>query len=210
MSKEKDLQSEGKEGKKKPSNKIILTGEYIGVVEEFLPDKQSTFTKDGQIFASKTGMITINNKERKIEISTHQEKDRKTVKIGDIVIGTILFLRQYSVGINFYTINKKIHFNSSYFGNIHVSQISDRYVEKIHDAFQITDIIRARVVAQDYNEYKLSTTGRELGVIYADCVICGIPLTKIGNNKLRCNRCGNNESRKLANDYGNVTNNLRF
>lgn len=189
---------------------IVLTGEYIGVVEEFLPDKQSTFTKDGQIFASKTGLITINNIERKIEISTHQEKDRKIVKIGDIVIGAILFLRQYSVGINFYTINKKIHFNSSYFGNIHVSQISDRYVDKIHDVFQITDIIRARVVAQNYNEYKLSTAGKHLGVIYADCVICGDLLTKIGYNKLRCNRCGNQETRKLADDYGNVTNNLRF
>ncbi len=189
---------------------IVLTGQYLGVVEEFLPDKQSTFTKDGKIFASKTGMINIDDKEKKIEISTHQEKDRKIVKIGDIVIGVILFLRQYSVGINFYTINKKIHFNSSYFGNIHVSQISDRYVEKISDAFQITDIVRTRVVAQNDNEYNLSTTGKNLGVIYADCVICGNPLKKIGHNKLKCERCGNVESRKLANDYGNVTNNLRF
>jgi exosome complex component CSL4 len=189
---------------------IVLTGEKLGVVEEFLPDKQSTFTKDGKIFASKSGMININEKERKIEISTHQDKDRKVVKIGDIVIGSILFLRQYSVGINFYTINKKIHFNSSYFGNIHVSQISDRYVEKISDAFQITDIIRARVIEQDYNEYKLSTSSKNLGVIYADCVICGDPLQKIGHNKLKCDRCGNVESRKITDDYGNVRNKLRF
>ena len=189
---------------------IVLTGEKLGVVEEFLPDKQSTFTKDGKIFASKTGMININDKERIVEISTHQDKDRKVVKVGDIVIGVILFLRQYSVGISFYTINSKIHFNSSYFGNIHVSQISDKYVEKISDAFQITDIVRARVVEQNYNEYKLSTTGKNLGVIYADCVICGNPLTKIGLNKLKCSRCGNVESRKLSNDYGNVKNNLRF
>jgi len=189
---------------------IIVTGDYIGVVEEFLPDKQSTFTKEGKIYATKTGMINVNDQERKIEISTHQEKDRKVVKVGDTVIGTILFLRQYSVGISFYTINKKIHFNSSCFGNIHVSQISDRYVEKIRDAFQITDIVRARVLEQNYNEFKLSTTGKHLGVIYADCVICGNPLTKIGYNRLRCDRCGNQETRKLANDYGNVTNNLRF
>jgi exosome complex component CSL4 len=189
---------------------IVLTGDKLGVVEEFLPDKQSTFTKDGKIYASKSGMISINEKERKIDISTHQEKDRKVIKIGDIVIGSILFLRQYSVGINFYTINKKIHFNSSYFGNIHVSQISDRYVEKISDAFQITDIIRARVIEQDYNEYKLSTASKNLGVIYADCVICGDPLKKIGHNKLKCERCGNVESRKITDDYGNVRNNLRF
>jgi len=189
---------------------IVLIGQYLGVVEEFLPDKQSTFIKDGKIFASKTGTINVNDKERKIDINTHQEKDRKVVEIGDTVIGAILFLRQYSVGISFYTINKKIHFNSSYFGNIHVSQISSRYVEKIRDAFQITDIVRARVLEQNYTEFKLSTTGKNLGVIYADCVICGNPLTKIGYNKLQCSRCGNHETRKLADDYGNVTDNLRF
>ncbi|MFX0034417.1 MAG: exosome complex RNA-binding protein Csl4 [Candidatus Hermodarchaeota archaeon] len=191
-------------------DEIVLTGQYIGVVEEFLPDKQSTFIKDGKIFASKTGLVNINNKERKLEIQTHQEQDRKTVKIGDIVIGTIVFLRKFSVGINFFTINKKIHFNSGYFGNVHVSQISDKYVEKINDAFQITDILRARVIEQEYNEYKLSTVGKNLGIIYADCVICGNSLTKIGYNKLKCMRCGNIETRKLASDYGNVNDNLRF
>lgn len=189
---------------------IVLTGQYLGVVEEFLPDKQTTFIKEGQIYATKSGLINIDEKKRKIEIKTHQEKDRKVVKKGDIVIGTILFLRQYSVGVSFYTVNSKIHFNSYYFGNIHVSQISDRYIDKIYDAFQITDILRARVIEQNYNEYKLSTVGKRLGVIYADCMICGTPLKKIGYNKLRCQRCGNVETRKIANDYGNVNESLRF
>jgi exosome complex component CSL4 len=197
--------------KKHLKNKdIVLTGQYLGVVEEFLPDKQTTFIKEGQIYASKSGLINIDEKKREIEIQTHQEKDRKVVKKGDIVIGTILFLRQYSVGVNFYTVNSKLHFNSYYFGNVHVSQISDRYIDKIHDAFQITDIIRARVIDQNYNEYKLTTVGKSLGVIYADCVICGTPLKKIGYNKLRCERCGNVETRKIANDYGDVHENLRF
>ncbi len=189
---------------------IVLTGQYLGVVEEFLPDKQTTFIKEGQIYATKSGLINIDEKKRKIEIKTHQEKDRKVVKKGDIVIGTILFLRQYSVGVSFYTVNSKIHFNSYYFGNIHVSQISDRYIDKIYDAFQITDILRARVIEQNYNEYKLSTVGKSLGVIYADCMICGTPLKKIGYNKLRCQRCGNVETRKISNDYGNVNESLRF
>jgi len=189
---------------------IVLTGQYLGVVEEFLPDKQTTFIKEGQIYATKSGLINIDEKKRKIEIKTHQEKDRKVVKKGDIVIGTILFLRQYSVGVSFYTVNSKIHFNSYYFGNIHVSQISDRYIDKIYDAFQITDILRAHVNEQNYNEYKLSTVGKSLGVIYADCMICGTPLKKIGYNKLRCQRCGNVETRKIANDYGNVNESLRF
>jgi exosome complex component CSL4 len=189
---------------------IVLTGQYLGVVEEFLPDKQSTYVKDGKIFATKTGIINIDENKREIEIKSHQEEDRKTVKVGDIVIGTILFLRSYSVGINFHTINNKIHFNSSYFGNIHVSQISHKYVDKIADAFQITDIVRAEVIEENVNEYKLSTVGKNLGVIHADCSICGTALDKIGFNRLRCERCGHVENRKLSNDYRDVTENLRY
>ena len=192
------------------NNEIVLTGQYLGVVEEYLPDKQSTYVKEGQIFATKTGIVKIDEDRRAIEILSHQEKNRKTVKIGDEIIGTIRFLRQYSVGISFATINKKVHFNSSYFGNIHVSHISKRFIEKISDAFQITDIVRAKVIRQEENEYSLSTAGKNLGVIHADCSICGTPLERISQDKLRCSRCGNVENRKLASDYGNVTESLRY
>jgi len=191
-------------------NEIVFAGQYLGVVEEYLPDKNSTYIKDGNIYATKSGILSIDKNKREIEIKSHQDKDRKVVEVGDIVIGTILFLRQYSVGLDFQAINQKLHFNSSYFGNIHVSQISNKYVEKIADAFQITDIVRAKVLEQEQNEYKLSTSGNNLGVIHADCSICGTPLESIGFNKLRCNRCGNLEFRKLASDYRNVSEKLRY
>jgi len=191
-------------------NEIVFAGQYLGVVEEYLPDKNSTYIKDGNIYATKSGILSIDKNKREIEIKSHQDKDRKVVEVGDIVIGTILFLRQYSVGLDFQAINQKLHFNSSYFGNIHVSQISNKYVEKIADAFQITDIVRAKVLEQEQNEYKLSTSGNNLGVIHADCSICGTPLESIGFNKLRCTRCGNLEFRKLASDYRNVSEKLRY
>jgi len=192
------------------NNEIALTGQYLGVVEEYLPDKHSTYVREGQIYATKTGIVNINKDRRAIEIKSYQEEDRRTVKINDIVIGTLLFLRLYSVGISFATINNKIHFNSSYFGNIHVSHISHKFIEKISDAFQITDIVRAKVIRQEQNEYRLSTVGKNFGVIHADCSICGTTLEKIGVDRLRCPRCGNVENRKLASDYGNVTESLRY
>ena len=148
---------------------LVYTGQYLGVVEEFLPDKHSTFVKEGEIFAAKTGIARVDTKKCEIEIEHVNENERKTVRIGDIVIGEILFGRKYSVGINFYTINDKVHFNSSYMGNIHVSEISNKYVEKIQDAFQVTDIVRAKVIGREYDEYKLSTVGKNLGVIKAIC-----------------------------------------
>jgi len=189
---------------------LVIVGQYLGVVEEFIPDEESTFVKNGEIYATKTGMIHINRDKREIEIRTHDEPDRKVPRVGDIVLGVILFSRRYSVGLNFYTINRKLHFNSYFFGNIHVSQISNRYVEKIKDAFQITDVIRAKVIEEKTNEFDLSTIGKDLGVIHADCSICGTPLDRTGFNKLRCSRCGNVETRKLASDYRDASYNLRY
>ncbi|MFW9948955.1 MAG: exosome complex RNA-binding protein Csl4, partial [Candidatus Thorarchaeota archaeon] len=97
-----------------------------------------------------------------------------------------------------------------FFCNIHVSHVSYKYTEKISDAFQITDIVRFKVIGQKENEYVLSTVGKDLGIIHADCSICGTPLDKIGFDKLRCSRCGNIETRKLASDYRNVNQNLRY
>lgn len=189
---------------------MVMTGQYLGVVEEFLPDKHSTFVKDGEIFSTKIGITNIDKNKREIEVKPLQEDKRKVVKNGDLVIGTILFLRQYSIGISFYTINNKLHFNSAYMGNVHVSEISNKYVEKIQDVYKITDIIRAKVIGQESNEYKLNTSGKNLGVIHAECIICGTVLDKDGFNKLECPRCGNIEYRKLADDYRNVQDKLRF
>ncbi len=183
---------------------FVLTGQYLGVIEEFLPSKNSTYIKNGEIYASKTGIACIDHKKREVEIRDFNESERKVVIIGDIVIGDILFVRKYSVGILFYTINEKMHFNSSYMGNIHVSEISNRYVEKIQDAFQITDIIRAKVIGKEFTEFKLSTVGKNLGVIHADCITCGTSLEKKGVDKLECPMCGNIENRKLSDDYRNV------
>jgi exosome complex component CSL4 len=189
---------------------IAITGQFLGVVEEYLPDKNSTFVKEGEIFSTKTGVISINKNKREIEIKTLMEQDRKTVEIGDIVIGTILFLRKFSVGISFFAINNKLHFNSSYMGNIHVSQISNRYVDRISDAFQITDVVRAKVVGTKSGEYVLSTVGNDLGIIHTDCAICGTHQKKVGFNKLKCPRCGNFEKRKLSDDFGDVSMNFRY
>ncbi len=184
---------------------FVMTGQYLGVVEEFLPNKSSTYVKDGEIFSSKAGTTKIDSKKREITILHPNDDERKTVKIGDNIIGTILFVRAYSVGVDFYAINNKLHFNSSYMGNIHVSEISNKYVEKIQDAFQGTDIVRAKVIGKESNEFKLSTVGKNLGIIHADCTICGTTLDKIGFNKLQCSMCGNVENRKLADDYRNVS-----
>jgi exosome complex component CSL4 len=179
-------------------------GQPLGVVEEYLPDKNSTYASDGVIYSSRVGTIKIDTNKKQISIKKQNEEQQRNLKVGDIVIGIVFMVRKYSIGVNIYVINNKVKFYSGYLGNVHVSQISKAYVEKIEDAFQKTDIIRAKVSKLNINEVDLSTENLNLGVISADCSRCGTPLIKIKKNILKCPVCENVEKRKLANDYNSV------
>ncbi|GAH92051.1 unnamed protein product, partial [marine sediment metagenome] len=48
------------------NKEIVLTGQYLGVGEEYLPDKLSTYVRDGQIFATKAGIVIIDEERRAI------------------------------------------------------------------------------------------------------------------------------------------------
>jgi len=183
-------------------------GQPLGVVEEYLPDKNSTYSSEGIIYASKSGTVRIDLKRKKIFIEDYNEKHTPALIQGDIVIGIVGFVRKYSVGVNIEVVNNRIVYNSNFFGNIHVSHVSKSYIEKVEDGFQKTDVIRAKVVSMRLNEIDLTTEDRDLGVIAADCSICGTPLQKIKKDLLKCPRCENIEKRKLATDYGSVENRL--
>ena len=185
-------------------------GQRLGVVEEYLPDKKSTYADKGVIYATRSGRIYIDSHKKKISVKRFDERKRQNMIIGDIVIGMINFVRKYSVGVEVYIINNNVKFYSGYLGNVHVSQISRNYIEKIEDALQKTDIIRARVSKLKYNEVNLVTDQPNLGVISADCSRCGAPLYRTKRDLLKCEICENVEKRKLANDYGSVKTRLIF
>ncbi len=196
--------------KKVKNGDYASIGQRLGVVEEYLPDKKSTYSDNGVIYATQSGIININIDKKKISIKKLNKEDHRTLEIGDIVIGIITYIRRYSVGIRIYVKNNKVQYSSGNFGNVHVSQISKAYVEKVEDAFQKTDIIRAKVSKLRFNEVDLSTEGSDLGVISSDCSRCGAPLYKIKKDLLKCQVCENVEKRKLANDFGTVKTRLKL
>ena len=109
-----------------------------------------------------------------------------------------------------YKVGDRIQFDSNYYGNVHVSNVSKQYVESLKEGFKLTDIIRAKVIKRVENEYELSTVGPRFGVISADCPICGTRLERKGRDLLNCPFCGKKEKRKLASDYGNIDEKIKF
>ena len=96
------------------------------------------------------------------------------------------------------------------YGNIHVSKVSKQYIESLKEAFKKTDYVRAKVLKKVGTEYELTTEGSRLGVITADCTVCGTKLLRKGRNFLECPFCGKREKRKLANDFGSVDEIIEF
>ena len=179
---------------------LVYPGQVLGVIEEYIPDMQTTYEKDGIVFAIKAGFLEINPSTRNIRVKGSEIAS--SLHKGDIVIGIIRRIRKFSIGVDIYKKNEQILFNPIE-ANIHVSRISKQYIAKPEDAFTETDIVRARVVGKRNNEYELATDNNHLGVIYAECSICGFTLRR-KEHVLICDHCGNHEKRLLANDFGCV------
>jgi exosome complex component CSL4 len=188
---------------------FVLIGVELCNTEEFLGDADSTFNENGKIIAAIPGYVQIDPKMRSIKIDAKQDNKRKLPRKGDMVIATIDVIRAYSAGCTIYKINNKLN-ESGVPCNIHVSSMARRFVDKIEDAFQKTDIVRAQVIGFDGMEWKLSTTGMTSGVVYAQCKYCGTAMTRKNRDQITCNFCGNTERRILAPDFGMVNEEIDF
>ncbi|MFW9793057.1 MAG: hypothetical protein ACFFEE_02045 [Candidatus Thorarchaeota archaeon] len=95
---------------------------------------------------------------------------------------------------------KDIH--SGLVGEIHISNVTRRYVKSMLDVLKQNDIIRAVALNTHQIPVELSLVGQELGVVFASCSRCGNPLTLTTHNNMFCLRCENRETREVTNDYG--------
>ena len=87
-------------------------------------------------------------------------------------------------------------------GILHISDVSDRYVDSMNDVCKPGDIIRAKVISTKNRIDHLSTNDKNLGVLYAFCSRCGGSLEPCDMMNYDCPKCGNIEKRKIAPDYG--------
>lgn len=178
--------------------KIVLPGDLLGTAEEFFPS-EGAYEENGKIYSKFVGVPEYNLKEKTVKIKS--KNPPVVLKEGDIVIGTISDLKEQFVIVEISNVlGKTREISSETYSSLHISRISEDYVQDIRQQFRIGDIIKAKVI-QTAPTLQISTVGKEFGVLKAFCGNCRASL-KTEKNKLVCKKCERTEFRKGAADYG--------
>jgi exosome complex component CSL4 len=183
---------------KQKSGELVVPGERLGVIEEFIPDG-GTYVKDGVIYSKAVGraLTDLSNKRISVYPLVHEAR---VPKVGSIVVGQVSNVQSENAGLRIFKIDDK-PLSGFFTGILHVSDVHLRYVDSMFDVCKPGDILRAKVISEKNRVYHLFTKDKNLGVVYAFCSQCGYSL-EAKRQTMYCPRCGKIEKRKTALDYG--------
>lgn len=185
--------------KKRNSGQVVLPGEPLGVIEEFIPNS-GTYVKDGTIYSRVVGRALIDFLNKRVSVFPLIHGARFP-KVGSIVVGQVSSVQSQMATVRVFKIGKKL-LSGFFTGVLHVSDVHLRFVESMFDVCKPGDVLRAKVISEKNRAYHLTTKDKSLGVVYAFCSHCGGMLEQRGCGGLQCPRCGKVEKRKAAIDYG--------
>jgi len=180
------------------SGHLVVPGERLGVIEEFIPDA-GTYVKDGVIYSKIVGRALIDLLNKRVSVYPLVSGEL-VPKVSSIIVGQIGNAQSDNVLVRIFKLENK-GLSGEFSGILHVSDVSDRYIDQMSDVCKPGDIVRAKVISGKNRIFHLSTNDKNLGIVYAFCSRCG-NLLEPQRYELHCPKCGNRENRKMAPDYG--------
>jgi len=184
---------------KKLDGQLVVPGEKLGVVEEFRPGR-GTVEVDGTVYSSQTGTAAVDTNRHIVSVKTVAGPPIIPDE-GSTVIGVIEKIQEKMAIVNIIMVDGH-KLQPPFTGMLHISNSSPRFERFMGDVCTPNDIIRGKVIDVSQRIPKLTTVGRNMGVIKAYCSRCGGELILSGRI-LRCTLCLNVERRRLADDFGN-------
>ncbi len=180
--------------------KKVLPGDEVAVAEEYLP-AEGTYEENGIVYAALTGELEVNDGEK--TVSVQAENPMVSLAIGDSVFCEVTDVRASMAICEVVMVEgKSRNITGDTNGTIHVSKISQDYVQDVGREYRPSDIIRARVM-QVKPSIQLNTAHSHFGAVKSLCQVCRSPLRRTEKG-LYCDLCEEYEPRKIADDYGNV------
>ncbi len=180
--------------------RMVLPGDPIAAAEEYEAG-EGTYEREGEIYAAIPGLLELDGENFVARVRPFNPLAE--LKTGDVVYGVISDIRSSMAEATVAAVHgSKREITGETEGAIHVSKISDEYIEDIRDAFHLGDIVRAKVI-QAKPSLQLTTSEPNLGVVKARCSRCRGVL-ELKERDLWCPRDEQAERRKVASDYGNL------
>ncbi|MCW4010866.1 MAG: exosome complex RNA-binding protein Csl4 [Candidatus Bathyarchaeota archaeon] len=181
------------------SGALVIPGERLGVIEEFIPDS-GTYVRDGVIYSKIIGRALMDMLNRRVSVYPLTE-GAVVPKIGATVVGQVGNAQSDNVLVRIFQVGNKTKMSGVFGGILHISDVSDRYIDSMSEVCKSGDIIRAKVISEKNQIFHLSTSDNNLGVLHAFCSLCG-NLLEQRRHEMYCTKCGNVERRKTTFDYG--------
>ena len=182
---------------RKLDGSFVVPGERLGVVEEFDPGR-GTVEVNGIVYSSQTGTALLDPNRHVVTVKPITGPV-VVPEEGSSIIGVVEKVQEKMAIVNIVVVDGK-KMPLPFTGMLHISNSSPRFERVMGDVVKPNDIIRAKVIDTSQRIPKLTTVGRDLGVIKAYCSRCGNELVLSGRI-LRCSVCRNVERRRLAEDF---------
>ncbi|XP_023160593.2 exosome complex component CSL4 [Drosophila hydei] len=183
---------------------ICLPGDRLCRQEDNIIVGQGTYEQGGYIYASKSGIINIDESSEKCQIvSVHKPGFHLTIPAtGDVVTARVLVTTPKFAKCAIFCV-RNVLVESSYRGLLRKEDVreTDKDRVDIYKSFKPGDVILARVVNQMEQSFMLSTAEAELGVVVAyasDFRKYRIPMVPIGWSEMQCPQTTIKEPRKVA------------
>ncbi len=178
------------------SGTIVSPGDWLGVIEEFIPSDGTYEDEDGSIYASTGGTVAIDEH----RIAVHSDRDLELPVRGIKGIGRVSSVKKQIASIDLFKIGNRV-INIPISAVLHISNSSHSYVRSMFDVVRPGDWIYC-VIIKSGVPTNISTVGREYGVIKGLCNYCGQELGHFKASLLRCTNCEEVQPRVIARDFG--------
>jgi len=185
---------------KKAEDDIVAPGDKIGASEEWLPG-EGTYEEEGYVYSSIFGKVKYD--EEDLVASVEGVNPVSLVENGDIVYGKVNNNRGSIASISIELVEGEPRgIAMDLEGSLHVSKISEDYIESVDTAYKKGDIVRAKVI-QTEPSIQVTTKEKNLGIVKGFCTDCRKDM-ELRRNKLYCEYCDLYDKRKISKAYGKI------
>jgi exosome complex component CSL4 len=181
---------------KESHSRLVLVGEPLATVEEFFPG-DGTFEKDGVIYSTRVGKISVDKNRRALEVV--ELKPLLAPKPGFKIIGSVTGFSSHYASVKIFYMNGN-RLSYEYSGLIGKESFGRSYPRfrtgSLRNYVRENDIVYGEIMST-VNVTLLDLSAKEYGVVKAYCSNCGSPLV-LFKKYLTCPSCKTRENRKLS------------